>query len=224
VDFEVDDRSYSELYSAYAAGTLDPAFALLVETQASLRSDIASDLRAGEMIAGALLDIEMPAALREDALKRAIAAVDWLETAGQPSAKAVRQASEALDELTALPDPLREQALLAAGGRAWQRTSRGIRRLKLETGGIAEAELYRIEPGAAVPRHSHGGAELSLVVQGGFSDETGSFGPGDLAIQGPDVTHQPIGDEDGICIVLAVRDSGLRFTGAMGLIQRLLWR
>jgi len=198
VDREGQGRIYSELYSAYAAGTLDPAFALLVETQANLRGDIASDLRAGEVIAGALLDIEQPAPLREGALERALAAVDGLEDDPDLRAAAASSASDALDELTALPDPLREQALLAAGDQGWRRTSRGIRRLKLETGGIAEAELYRIEPGAAVPRHGHGGAEFSLVVQGGFTDETGSFGPGDLAIQGPDVTHQPVGDEDGV--------------------------
>ena len=32
--------SFSELYSAYAAGRLDPAFALLLETQSMLRPDV----------------------------------------------------------------------------------------------------------------------------------------------------------------------------------------
>ncbi|MEO1100683.1 MAG: hypothetical protein AAFW65_02440 [Pseudomonadota bacterium] len=46
--------TFSELYSAYAAGCLDPAFALLVETQSALRADIADKVRQSEIIAGAL--------------------------------------------------------------------------------------------------------------------------------------------------------------------------
>ncbi|MEO1189022.1 MAG: cupin domain-containing protein, partial [Pseudomonadota bacterium] len=30
-----------------------------------------------------------------------------------------------------------------------------------------------------MPKHSHHGSEFTLVVAGGFTDESGSFGPGD---------------------------------------------
>ena len=61
----------------------------------------------------------------------------------------------------------------------------------------ANGELYRIEPGATVPSHSHFGDELTLVVQGGFSDEVGSYGPGDICLKTPSDTHAPVGDDDG---------------------------
>ena len=59
-------------------------------------------------------------------------------------------------------------------------------------------------------------------MAGGFSDERGSYGPGEVVINGPSDLHQPVGDEGEVCYALAVRDGGLRFTGVMGLLQRLM--
>ena len=85
---------------------------------------------------------------------------------------------EALDEVLALPEPLRETVLQSLQTSKWQGLTQGIRRLRLDAGSMAEVELYRIEPGCTVPRHSHKGSEFTLVVAGGFTDESGSFGPG----------------------------------------------
>jgi putative transcriptional regulator len=87
-----------------------------------------------------------------------------------------------------------------------------------------EVELYRIQPDATIPRHTHGGQEFTLVLAGGYTDETGSFGPGDLAVKGPEDTHQPVGDSGEICFALIVRDGAIRLTGAMGVVQRMLGR
>lgn len=215
-------QPFSELYSAYAAGCLDPAFALLVETQAALRPSVAKTLARGEIIAAALFEAEAPTALADDALDRAFAAIDGFDLQPPAARQAARVAGQALDEIIALPEPLRRTVLQVNESTDWRFTAPGIRRLSMDLGGDAETELYRIEPGAAVPRHSHKGAEFTLVVAGGFSDETGSFGPGDLAIKGPDDTHQPVADLDGVCFALAVRDGGLQFTGLIGAVQRLL--
>ena len=213
----MDSSTFSELYSAYAAGALDPAFALMVETQGALRPDVRRAVAAGEAVAGRMLEAEPLAGLREGALDRAFAAIDALE-AEAPTAPLAGEAAEIAD----LPASLRDHAVRAASQAGWKSLTPGIRRLSLDAGSELEVELYRIEPGARVPRHSHSGTEYTLVVAGGFSDETGSFGPGDLSVKGPEDTHMPVGDPGGICFALAIRDGGLRFTGVMGVIQRLL--
>lgn len=213
---------FGEVYSNYAAGCLDPAFTLMVETQAALRPEVSRALARAETIAGIFLESEQMAELSEGAAKKAMAMIDAWEAGPQEAQKAVYEASEGLDELLALPEPLREIALESCTTESWQSLTPGIRRLHLNTKSQAEVELYRIEPGRTVPRHSHKGSEFTLVVSGGFTDESGSFGPGDISIKGPDDTHQPTGDMDGVCFALAVRDDGLRFTGMLGLIQRLL--
>ncbi|MAN45379.1 MAG: hypothetical protein GYB49_15900 [Alphaproteobacteria bacterium] len=212
--------AFGELYSAYAAGRLDPAFALLLETQSMLRPQVRQAMAVGETVSGLMLERDQPAAMSANAGVRALAMIDEMEAAGGALDAALRLPEE--PELSDLPEPLREPALRAYGGKGWQNLASGIRRLGLDVGSALEVELYRIQPGARVPRHTHGGQEFTLVVSGGFSDETGSYGPGDMAINGPEDTHQPVGDADGICYALAVRDSGLRFTGVMGLVQRLL--
>ncbi len=44
------------------------------------------------------------------------------------------------------------------------------------------ARLIRLKAGRGVPRHTHGGSELTVVLEGSFSDETGHYARGDLAI------------------------------------------
>ena len=215
-------NDFGEVYSSYAAGCLDPAFCLLVETQAALRPDVQRAVARAETIAGVFFESEELATLSVGAADKALAMIDAYESGEQPVAQAVKRAGEGLDELLDLPEPLRETALQSFQTHKWQGLSQGIRRLKLDAGSEAEVELYRIEPGCTVPKHSHHGSEFTLVVAGGFSDESGSFGPGDLSLKGPQDTHQPTGDMDGVCYALAVRDGGLKFTGMMGLIQRLV--
>ena len=217
-------NDFGEVYSAYAAGCLDPAFCLLVETQSALRPDVARAVAKAETIAGIFLETEESTALSAGAIDKAMAMIDAFEAGERPQARntAVRMAGEGLDELLDLPEPLRETALTSFQTSKWQNLTQGIRRLKLDAGSQAEVELYRIEPGCTVPKHSHAGSEFTLVVSGGFSDESGSFGPGDLCLKGPEDTHQPTGDMDGVCYALAVRDGGLKFTGMMGLLQRLV--
>lgn len=217
---EIND--FGEVYSAYAAGCLDPAFALMVETQAALRPDVSRAIARAEMISAVFLETEEEAALSQGAAAKALDMIDAFEAGERQTRRAVNIAGESLSELLDLPEPLRERALEACGQTGWRSLTPGIRRLALDLGSEAEVELYRIEPGRTVPRHSHNGNEFTLVVSGGFTDETGSFGPGDIAIKGPKDTHQPTGDMDGVCFALAVHEGGLRFTGVMGLVQRLL--
>ena len=213
---------FGEVYSNYAAGCLDPAFCLLVETQAALRPDVERALARAETIAGVFFESEETATLTDGAINTAMAMIDAYEAGERPTANAVHRAGDGLEELLHLPEPLRETALHSFQNHKWQGLTKGIRRLKLDAGSQAEIELYRIEPGCTVPEHSHAGSEFTLVVSGGFSDESGSFGPGDISLKGENDTHQPTGDMDGVCYALAVRDGGLRFTGMMGLIQRLV--
>jgi putative transcriptional regulator len=211
---------FSELYSAYAAGQLDPAFALLLETQSMLRTDVRGALAASEAVSGFMLETANPVQMSAGAGARALDLINALDH--EEHALAAKTPADA--ELANLPGPLRDVALDAFDTAGWQSTAPGIRRMKLNAGSELDVELYRIQPSARVPRHTHGGMEFTLVVAGGFSDETGSYGPGDLAVKGQEDTHQPVGDAGEVCFALAVRDAGLRFTGIMGLIQRVLGR
>lgn len=215
-------NSFSELYSAYAAGCIDPAFAMMLETQSLMRADVRRSVALSEMISGNFLETAPAARMSEGALDRALAAIDSLEVSQDLQRAAGQAAGDALNEMLSLPEPVRGAALEAAGKQGWQMMGLGLKRLKLDVGSKMEVELYRIAAGSKIPRHSHAGNEYTMVLSGGFSDERGNYGPGDVCVNGPTDTHQPIADEDEVCYALAVRDGGLRFTGVLGMVQKLL--
>lgn len=215
-------NSFSELYSAYAAGCIDPAFALMLETQSLMRADVRASVALSEMISGNFLETAPPARMSEGALDRALAAIDALDAPQERQRAAGQAAGDALNEILSLPEPVRGAAIDAAGKQGWQMMGLGLKRLKLDVGSKMEVELYRIAAGSKIPRHSHGGNEYTMVLSGGFSDERGNYGPGDVCVNGPADTHQPIADDDEVCYALAVRDGGLRFTGVLGMVQKLL--
>ena len=219
----VFDRSLSqEGFSAYAAGTLEPALQLLVETRAALKPSLSLRLAAADAVVGALFEGEAPAPLSDNAIDRAMAAIDSLSEA--PSARhqiAAKAANSAIQELIELPEPLRSRVLEAAGETSWRFAGPGLRVLPVAVSSSSHVELLRIEPGCGAPRHSHLGTEYTLVLQGRFCDESGSYGPGDVAVVGPGHTHRPMAEGHEVCLALAVREGGLEFKGGLGLIQRL---
>ena len=78
----------------------------------------------------------------------------------------------------------------------WRTVGRGIRDLKLagDEHGF-QSSLIRIRPGEAVPQHTHHGNELTLVLKGAFTDETG-LSRGDVAFATSDIDHQPVAEAD----------------------------
>lgn len=212
----------SELYSAYAAGRLSAAYALMIETQMQIRADISEDVAIAEAISGAMLDAEKPSLMAPNAFEKVLQSIDRQEGSEDQSVRAAVSAGSELQELLGLPEPLRERALEACGKKGWRRLAGGIKRLDLGGSAAIHAHLYRIDPGAALPRHSHHGDEYTLVLTGGFTDASGSYGPGDIARQTPADTHKPVADDDGVCYALAISEGGIRFTGMLGILQRLI--
>jgi putative transcriptional regulator len=82
----------------------------------------------------------------------------------------------------------------------------------------------KISAGAAMPAHTHGGAELTLVLAGGFSDTAGHYQRGDVTLADSSTNHRPIADADGECLCFAVVDGGIRLSGAFGRIASLMLR
>ncbi|MFC6198140.1 ChrR family anti-sigma-E factor [Ponticaulis profundi] len=215
-----DDQTMGEeFYSAYAAGTIDPALKLLVETQAALREDVRRQLHMTDAIGGAFLETETPTALSATALAKTLAFLDE-ETAQTREETHGAIKGSVLDELILLPEPLKEKAMNAARQSGWKFANRGLKRMMLDVDSEASVELLRIEPGCGAPRHTHAGQEYTLVITGSFTDEVGTYRPGDISVAGPDREHRPVADEGEICFALAVTDGGLKFTGWLGVVQK----
>ncbi|WP_421784448.1 ChrR family anti-sigma-E factor [Hyphobacterium sp.] len=216
-----------ELLIAHAAGMLSEPMRLLVETYAAINSDVAEAMADAEVTAAALFESAPGQALADDAVDIALAMVEAVEAGAGEAAglnaaapqNVARQTENAIGELLNLPDPVREKALEAGG--QWRFAAPGVRRIELASEGSAKAELLRIEPGHGSPSHTHDGREFTLVLAGAFSDGHNRYGKGDLCAVGAETTHRPIAEPGEVCFALAVTDGSLKFTGALGAVQRL---
>lgn len=95
----------------------------------------------------------------------------------------------------------------------WKKVTRSLSVSYLRTGDTDhEFALYRIAAGGRIPDHNHRGSEMTLVLEGGFSDGTGTYHPGDFVLRESGDTHAPVAFEDEDCICLAVLDAPLKFT------------
>jgi putative transcriptional regulator len=100
----------------------------------------------------------------------------------------------------------------------WKNKLFGIKEAKIETVDGVEASLLWVKAGRRMPSHTHDGSEATLVLSGAFSDGSGRYKRGDIAVADSDVDHHPIIDADSDCICFVVTDAPLRLTGPIGRI------
>ena len=95
----------------------------------------------------------------------------------------------------------------------WRKVTSALSVSQLHTGDLEhECALYQIAAGGKIPEHDHKGAEMTVVISGGFSDRQGVYHKGDFIFREKDQIHAPTALESEDCICLAVSDAPLRFT------------
>lgn len=85
-------------------------------------------------------------------------------------------------------------------------------RLSLEDGDL-RTSLLHIDKGGSVPTHTHKGFEVTLLLQGSFEDEMGTYHAGDFIWLNGEHTHQPVTKTG--CVCLTVSSDAIRFTKGM---------
>lgn len=195
------------LLAAYAAGSMGHAFDLAVAAHVSMCDDCRARLGAHEAAGGMVLDSAATVDVSADLRARVLGGID-----GPP-----RPAPAPVHRQGIYPGPLAR----ALGGQPprWRSMGFGARQCVLHQGPEGVARLLFIPPGRTVPEHGHNGLELTLVLQGSYSDETGTFGVGDFEAAGGELDHTPVTGPGAPCICLAVTDAPLRFRG---LLPRLI--
>lgn len=196
----------------YASGALPEPVALLVATHASLCRDCQAEIARCEALGGALFDSLDSEPLEEAALDRALARLELPESL--ETGTAAGEAPGAGDPR--VPRPLRDYLGKSLDSLAWK--SRGsIEEFSLlgDHPGLT-TRLLRIKGGTALPQHTHEGTEYTLLLAGGFTDTSGHYVTGDVAVADTSVDHRPVADPGMDCLCLAVTDAPLRLTGRFG--------
>ena len=201
----------NDMMAAYAAGTLPHPFAMVVAAHVSLCEDCRATLGSYHAVGGALLEQTADVAVSNGLKSNLMALLD-----------APVQPEPVYDAQGIYPGPVMEA--LKGGAPRWRTLGMGVKQSILSETDGGSARLLYIPAGQAVPDHSHNGLELTLVLQGSFSDETGRFGVGDVEIGDEDLEHTPIADAGDACICLAATDAPLRFNAFMPRLLQPLFR
>lgn len=196
-----------DLLIDYAAGTLEEPIALLVATHLALCPACRHDVDRLDEVGGALLESMEPASVGEHSLEALMARLDQPAPAERAAAGATAGQGD-----PRVPRPLRDYLAEQLDDLPWKGMS-GIEEVELLPESGFHSRLMRIKAGRALPRHTHEGTELTLVIAGGFSDEDGHYQRGDVAHADSKVNHKPVADPGEDCICLAVTDAPLRLTG-----------
>ena len=203
-------RPPEELLLGYASGSLPEPMALVVAAHAALCPETAREIRRLEGLGGTLLDGLAPAALKAGALDRALAALDGAEP--PPPEPVATPAARAL-----LPAPVWPYIKGDVANIAWRRRSADVDTAELVAGaGGRRAFLLRVKAGRPVPRHTHRGLELTLVLTGAYCDAANCYEHGDLQVADPTTDHQPIARAGEDCICLVALEAPIWFTGPIG--------
>lgn len=105
-----------------------------------------------------------------------------------------------------------ERTLVRDREAGWPEFAPGIRRRVLWTAGGEAALLYRADPGAAVPGHSHGHDEECLMVQGELFLDDLLLQQGDYQLAPAGTGHRITQTDTGV-IIYAHGDLDLQFNG-----------
>jgi putative transcriptional regulator len=203
-----------ELLLDYASGALAEGPALAVALHAALEPAAARQLDRLASLGGALFEGEGDGLLAEasdgelaQAMTRiAGTAVDPRAEAPALPTKFVRAGFEWA------PPPLHRYL---RQDMSWQSKFGGFEEMPLDGIRGHRVSLLRLRPGRGLPVHGHTGDEFTVVLQGGYTDATGNYGPGDLAV-GPAGEHQPVADAGEPCIALIVLENPIVLTGPLG--------
>ena len=98
----------------------------------------------------------------------------------------------------------------------WKQAFKGFNEFTTKIHGDDELKLIKMDPGASVPLHSHGGREYILVLEGSFCDEYGKYSKGDIQINDQKIKHTPIANDKEGCVCLTITENDVIFYGKFG--------
>lgn len=214
----------------FAAGTLPVAQAVAVKAHLHFCADCQQSIHKMETLAGTMLESLEPQSTAPDSFDKLMSSIDAISIDKQETTEIALQKpnnnsaykhngkssnskpSQINGHLPKLVLKLMEQKPLK-----WKKTNRSLQTAPLTVGQKQyEVSLQRIEAGETAPEHDHRGTEITVVLEGSFSDQQGIYQQGDFLIKEPGDIHQPISARNQYCLCLAVQEAPVKLTSLWG--------
>ncbi|WFS02167.1 ChrR family anti-sigma-E factor [Rhizobium tumorigenes] len=200
--------TFDALMAHYVAGSLPEPARILVATHLEMQPVnrlIVYDL---EALAGEALE-QMPAVDVGDRNSR-LATIFASSGSPEPAPRPVERSVHG-----GLPRTLRDFIGYDLADIPWRSKLPGFRKYGLGEIDGCKVNLMWIRAGRKLPTHTHQGAELTLVLEGAFSDARGRYGPGEISIADDSIVHRPVAENDRTCIAFSVLEAPIKFKGPL---------
>ncbi len=196
---------------ASLTGTPGPAAAPVATAPSTAPGQLVTSAGAGDSAGDSAFDDQLISILGKIDEEEARAgmpegAPSRLITPGHPRLDQSPESTPAVDPTGIVPAPL--FALIGSLEEApWYQATRSLAVLDVPSLPDEKlVKLIRLAPGSRVPNHAHPGAEATLVLTGGFTDDAGHYRRGDLSLRDNSANHAQEIDSDEPCIWLLVAD------------------
>ncbi|MEM6301662.1 MAG: ChrR family anti-sigma-E factor [Pseudomonadota bacterium] len=195
-----------DLLTEYVAGSLSLAQSACVSAHLNYCDSCRQTVQQLQAVGAAMFESLDPEPVGDALLNRVLARLD---EEAPLSYETPRQESQ-----DATPALLRRLMEGDFSDLAWKKITDTLRTTQIKTGDPNyEFSLLHIKAGGEIPAHDHHGSEMTLVLQGGFTDGHGDYHAGDFIYKTTEDVHTPRAFDDEDCICLAVLDAPLKFTG-----------
>jgi putative transcriptional regulator len=198
----------------FAAGQLGDALGIMVACHLESCAECRQTSKHFEHLGGDILESLDSVDISPDFVSRTLAKIT---EAALVEVKLANVAEKSTKSVSQFPKPLQRFLPDSLDQLSWYGFSKNIQQFDLSFSDKRyTAKFYKIKAGKELPQHTHKGQEFTLVVDGAFSDEGGSYHKGDFILADPTIKHQPKAHADADCICFAVMDAPLQFTGFFG--------
>ncbi|MFL0796396.1 MAG: ChrR family anti-sigma-E factor [Cellvibrionaceae bacterium] len=214
-----------EVLADYASGALRLSHALCVATHIELCSSCKAEVQKLQSLGGQLLEEQFESSPQSQQASESLVDMksslldslddyDNLDSAEEISP--ITAIAEPAEDSSGyrIPSTLRQFITENYDRLEWSVISTSIKIATLcKDKDGTQVALTRVKPGGKMPHHSHTGDEITVVLEGSFSDEDGLYKKGDIVFRKADEKHSPVVTNDGECICLAVMEGPIQFTG-----------
>ena len=200
--------STSALLARYATGNLPAPATAFVKAHLELKTDRRALVEDFEHMCGTALSSIEPVELSDKQSN-----LEAIFASEEPSAETPVEITETTSGV--IPTALRDYVTMDVNDIPWKSKLPGFKEYEVGTVDGCEISMFWIKAGRAMPRHTHEGTELFMVLDGSFTDETGHYARGDISIADESVDHRPVAGKEGPCIGFSITDAPLKLTGSI---------
>ena len=220
---KINKHPTSDMLINYAMGNSSEAEALIIAGHLTYCSQCKKDVYEYENLAGEFLYEHEKVGVSTDLYSKVLDIIDTKEQTTKPISYIDFKIKSSLCEKgIRLPSFISRYLDKKHDTSSWTTALNNVRYTDLTFKDEKfKGKFLEIPPGKSMPKHGHEGYEATLVLHGGYSDETGHYNKGDLVFANDRHVHSPVASKESGCLCLVIYSVSIKFKGILGTILNL---